>query len=434
MKVVFVNLPSPWLINDRTYLALGPLYIAAYLEKHGFEVEFADLASKSESEWLIPNDADIYGMGATTPQIPTAIRVSKRIKESNPRALTVLGGVHATVLSEETLLNSSFDICVMGEGEETMLEIVQGKPFSSIKGIAYEKNGGVEKNGSRPLIKDLDSIPFPAYHLLNIMEYAPAGYKMTGSVVASRGCPFSCIFCAQKEITQRTVRYRSQENVVSELSFLKEKYGLHTFCFEDETFTVNKKRVISLCRGIRDLDIHFKCQGRTDTVDLELLTTLKESGCFEIAFGIESGSQRILDILGKGATVQENRDAILTAKAAGLRTMAFLIAGSPTENEDSIQETIEFLEEVQPHACSVGMFTPYPGTDAYNNPGKYHFSFSKPKDYNMYQMLNRQGTGISLHTNHEEVERLHKRLFEYVKDRGSFYRKDTTYEELLREK
>ena len=433
MKIVFINLPSPWLINDKTYLALGPLYIAAYLEKHNFKVEFSDLASKSEDQWNIPDDADIYALGATTPQIPIAIKISRKIKKLNPKALAVIGGIHATVLPEETLLTSDFDVCVIGEGEETMHEIARKEPLSSIKGIAYKKDGKVIMNERRPLIEDLDSIPYPAYHLVNILEYAPAGYKMTGSVISSRGCPFNCIFCAQKEITKKRVRYRSVENVIGELKFLKEKYGLDTFCFEDETFTVSRKRLIDLCKEIKKLDIHFKCSGRVDRVDYELLKIMKDSGCFEIGFGIESGSQRVLDIIGKGTTVELNRKAILAAKKAGLRTMAFLMAGSPTEDDDSIEATIRFLEEVQPDACSVGMFTPYPGTDVYNDPKKYNFSFIKPEDYNKYQIFNREGTGISLHTNREKIERLHRKLFEHVRDKSSFFRKDKTYEELLKE-
>lgn len=431
MRILFINLPSPWLINDKTYLALGPLYIAAYLEKHNFKVHFLDLASKGEDEWRIPDDADIYAVGATTPQVPIAAKVSRKVKELNPDALAIIGGIHATVLPEEMLLTSDFDVAVIGEGEETVLEIAENMPLESIKGIAYKKDGEVFMNERRPLIEDLDSIPYPAYHLVNLLEYAPAGYKMTGSVITSRGCPFNCIFCAQKEITKKRVRYRSIENVIDELRFLKEKYGLDTFCFEDETFTVSRKRLVNLCKEIKKLDIHFKCQARADRVDYELLRLLKECGCFEIGFGIESGSQRILDIIGKGTTVEQNRKAILEAKRAGMRTMAFLMVGSPTEDDDSIEATIKFLDEVQPDACSVGMFTPYPGTDVYINPEKYNFSFIKPEDYNKYQIFNKEGTGISLHTKHEKIERLHKKLFDHVRDKSSFVRKDKTYRELV---
>lgn len=433
MKVILINLPSLWLINDKTYFPLGLLYIASYLEKHNVKVDLLDLASKGENEWYIPKEADIYAVGATTPHIPIAERLSEKLKELNPGALTIIGGIHATVLPEETLLNSKFDICVIGEGEETMYEIVQNKPLSSIKGIAYKSGSKVFINERRELIKDLDSLPYPAYHLINVLEYAPAGYKMTGSLITSRGCPFNCIFCAQKEITKKRVRYRNIDNVIGEIKFLKENYGLNTFSFQDETFTLGRKRLISLCKAIKQLNIHFKCEGRTDMVNYELLKLMKECGCFEIAFGIESGSQRILDIIGKGTTVEENKKAILAAKNVGLRTMAFLMVGTPSEDDSTIEETIRFLDEVKPDAYSVAMFIPYPGTDVYKTPEKYKFSFIKPRDFNKYQMLNKEGTGISLHTDRKRIEKLHKKLFYYVGEKNSYFRKDKTYEEFIRE-
>jgi len=305
--------------------------------------------------------ADIVGFTSQTATMSSIIYISKMVQDSK----IALGGVHATALPSLSLKETGADIVVMGEGERTIVDIANGVDIADIKGIAYREGSKIKINESRRRIDNLDSLPFPARHLLDLRLYKDTAL---GYIISSRGCPYSCYCCASNEIWGRQVRFRSPGNVIDEIEEVNQKYGTKKFRFTDDTFTLNRERVLNFCRELkeRDLDISFRCGARTDRVDPELIKALKSAKCVNISYGVETGSQRILGNMGKQTTVENARRAVKMAKEAGLETLVFFIVGHPTETLDDIQGTTKLIEELQAHRTSVSIMTPYPGSQLFN--------------------------------------------------------------------
>jgi len=412
-KIVLINPPSPWLICDRDMPSQGILNIAAFLREKGIDVSIADLAGLPEKYWFIP-DADIYGITCVTPQFPYVRKIAERIKNRQSDALVVIGGVHPTVLPQMTLEKIKCDIVVRGEGELAMLEIVNGRRDRIIEG---------------KLIENLDEIPFPAWDMIDIYDYqkigtnsffGPTKNSREGYIQTGRGCPYNCAFCSQAYFTKRIVRYKSIGRIIAEIKFLMGRYKCDRFYFFDDTFIIDEKRVSNLCdelKKMKGLDWH--CLSRADRTNLELYIKMKEAGCVGITYGIESGSQKILDIINKRTTVEENINAVKIAKGAGLKVRCQIIVGLPGETEETIRETEDLIKKSPADAWGIHIFIPLPGSDIWEHPEKFNFKIDKSTDFTYYHTIGKMGEneGANLHQNPEQIIEWKKRLEKVIGDK-----------------
>jgi anaerobic magnesium-protoporphyrin IX monomethyl ester cyclase len=317
-------------------------------------------------------DPTVVGINATTPKIASALNVAALCKEIDPNIRVVIGGPHASCLPEEILQNECVDFVVRGEGERTLLNLIKtleegGKDFESCPGLSFKMNGTAVSNPDRPLMENLDDVPFPVreFHIDETEIRVPAH---EGTLFATRGCPSRCVFCASHKIWTRKVRYRSPENVVAEMEYLKEKYGLRYMQFDDDSFTLNKGFVTRICDLLveRKVNVDWYCSARVDAVSKELLLKMKKSGCIKIFFGVESGSEETLRRIKKGITKEEIAKAFETTREAGIYTGAFVMIGFPWETREHMLETVRFSTEIRPNVIVISIVTPYPGTELYD--------------------------------------------------------------------
>lgn len=312
LKVALIN---PTQSTKYSQPPLGLALIAAVLEREGCQVSVLEAnALKLQPEAVVPLvNADVVGLTAMTPTINTAMAIARHLKKAYPDLPIILGGTHATLLPEETLVTApEIDILVRGEGEGTIIELLQAleykQPLSKILGISYRKDGGVVSNPARSKNIDMDSLPFLAYHLLPWRKYKPHpphGRALPfAAIITSRGCPYRCSYCS-KPIFGNKFRGQSPERVVEEVAYHQRKFGIQEFAFYDDVFTLDKRRAYTIADEIikRGLKIHWTCEARVNLVDKELLRHIKQAGCYSIAYGIESGSQEILDTLDKDGMV-----------------------------------------------------------------------------------------------------------------------------------
>jgi anaerobic magnesium-protoporphyrin IX monomethyl ester cyclase len=375
---------------------LGLAYIAAYLEKNGFYVRIVDCSVGIDytqlAKILKKENPDIVGMTGTTPSLQSIIETAKLIRKTLPGALLIIGGPHATAMPKETIETNLFDLGVLGEGEPSFLEIAhifekKGKLTTNylkkIKGIVFMDKNKVVITAPGEFIKDLDSIPFPARHLLpppSNYHPTPASYRRLpqAHVMTARGCPYQCTFCDRK-IFGSTYRERSVDNVMKEIDELMEKYGVKDIKFFDDTFTLNRKRLLRMCTELKKRKLKWCCLTRVNVVDYDLLRTMKKSGCYQVLFGIESGDNRMLKLLKKGTTVKQNARAIRLAKKAGLNVRCDFIVGTPGETMQSMKKTVDFAIKENPDFAHFNKFTPYPGTEIYQRLKEEGFNFDFTK-------------------------------------------------------
>ncbi len=376
MKILLVNPPQ----NTRyPQPPLGIAMIAAVLENMQHVVKIVDMAALKLSEDEIPEiirneKPRLVGITAMTSTINSAVRVARRVKESDSAITVALGGAHASVLPEETLRsNPDIDVIVCGEGEETvrdLVEVLEKSPpdLSSVVGITYRSENGVKSNSSRCPIANLDLMPFPSFHLLPLRRYRlhpPFGRKSPVlPVITSRGCPYSCIFCS-KSVFGKKCRRNSAKYVINQIRLLIDKFGVKEIKFYDDVFTLDRKWVIAVCTELekQGLVIPWTCETRVDLVDSELLSVMKGAGCYMIAYGVESGNQGILDSLGKNITLEQIARAFRLTREAEISPVAYFMLGSPNETPETIADTIEFAKRIDPDFVQFSIATPYPGTE-----------------------------------------------------------------------
>jgi len=360
---------------------LGLASLAAVLEKNNYQVEILDANALqlSENEVVKKADSDdIIGITAMTPTINSAIRIAKGVKQNNPNSTIILGGPHATILPEEILNNvPEIDIIVRGEGEETIVELCnalenhKNKSIENIHGITYRNNSTIKNTPLRPPIMNLDSLPFLAYHLLPLDKYKlhpPHGREYPFmALLASRGCPYNCIFCS-KSVFGSKFRGQSPERIVDEIVYLKERFGIKEIAFYDDVFTLRQKRIMQLVKELkeRNLDIPWTCEARVNLVTEELLKEMKKAGCYMIAYGIESGNQMILNNLRKKITIEQIKSAIEATRKAGIQSVGYFMLGSPGETPETLRQTIDFAKSLDIDFAQFSVTTPFPGTDLYD--------------------------------------------------------------------
>jgi len=360
---------------------LGIGYIASYLREVGnHEVKIHDgLLQNSRvadfAETLTSFSPDVVGIsGQTTPSIYDVYQTAKVAKNHDPGTLVVVGGAHVTFQDEDVLRDCpEIDVVVRGEGEftayEILREISENRCYDRVQGSTTRVGTKIVRNPDRPYITDLDSLPFPAYDLLNLPRYFPHGSRIA-PMITSRGCPYQCIFCSSSRITGKRWRGRSAENVVQEIELLQNRYGVRDVTFIDDLFTFDYKRVEDICslmtKGVEN--IGWTCSSRADIMARhpEMADWLKTAGCHTLYIGAESGSQRILDRIKKGIRLNQIISAVKRAKAVGLEVVLSFILGIPGETHEDIHSTIDFACRLDPDLAQFTICTPYPGTPLYD--------------------------------------------------------------------
>ena len=378
IHVTLVNPPYPPGSHLHTpFIPLGLGYMAAVLEKNNYQVDVVDCQalklSHEEAKNEIKNrQPTIVGLTSTTLTYKSALKLVEMAKEACPECLTIIGGSHVTFWDEQALQECpELDIVVRKEGENTLLELVQkieaGKSFEDTIGITCRKNSQIIRNPDRPYIENLDELPFPAIHLWPIESLRLYG-DIIFPVMTSRGCVFWCKYCSAVRIGGRKYRARSPKNVVDEMEYLSKEFGATRFTFYDDAFTIDQSRAKAICDQIinRKMKIRWNCETRVDSVTKELLFKMKESGCTDVWFGVESGSQFVINAMDKGTKLEETINAFKWAKEAGLMTVSDTILGFPCETRETAWETIKFVEKLQPDDVAYYVATPYPGTALYD--------------------------------------------------------------------
>ncbi len=355
-------------------------YVAAVLEQAGLEVHFIDGVMEEMSIADFAQAAarirpDLVVIECSTPSINYDLETAKAVKESVDGTFVTLIGSHPTVFHEEILRdNLAVDAICRGEFEMTIKELALslggGGDLSQVAGLSYREGEEVRVNPPRPLIQDLDSLPFPARHIVRHDGYRAAIYSgdCPAAMVSSRGCPHHCIYCLWPDtLYGHKFRARSAVNVVDEMEHVVRDYGVDEIYFDDDCLTLNKKRVLEICRLLleRGVEVKWIVQSRVDTVDREMLTAMKEAGCHYILFGVESGSPKMLEIMKKRISLDKVKEAFTDCRDLGIKTQAFFLFGVPGENQETIQETIEFANEIQSDSTQFAIAIPHPGTELY---------------------------------------------------------------------
>jgi len=351
---------------------MGLLYLGAVLKKHGYEVEILDvvargLDSRGAGEAISASRADLVGITATTPEIRGVAEAAHFARESGARV--VMGGPHLEIFPDETLSSADVDFAVQGDGEIPLLRLAEAldrraPDLSSVPGLVYKKDGAIIKNGIY-VETDLDGIPFPDWNLVNMHHYARAdALSPLAMMVSARGCPYRCGFCFRGASGLRT-RFRDPVSIVDEMEYLRGRWKAREIVFCNDTLTARRDHIIAMCEEIlrRDLKIFWQGATRVDAVDPEMLKLMKSSGCKQLKFGIESGSEEILELMQKGISKEQAVNAFQWCRKEKIRIGAYFIIGYAKENERTIQETIDFAKELDPDFAMFYAGIPLPATD-----------------------------------------------------------------------
>lgn len=380
-----ILLISPRTLSRRAgFPPIGLAYIASVLRKEGYNVKCIDafkLKWESLRSRIGEMEPDIVGIGCWTIGRGQAFEISRIVRKCSPKSKIIMGGHHATFFVKQILKAGYADFIVLGEGEETIVELIRTfedkVDFSTIKGIAYRNDSNdTIINPHRPLISDLDTLPFPCYDDFDLDDYE--GLPWTGrraiGIITSRGCPFNCNYCSSTQFWTRRWRYRSPENVLSEIEYLYNNLRVRAIVVYDDNFTTNKNRAVAICKGIieRKLDLTWAVSANVRTVDQEILAWMGRAGCREIRYGVESGSPVILKSLNKAQTIDQIKDAFRWTREAEIRPHAYLMVGCPGETSETIKATVNLMREIAPRQRpSAGLLWILPETEIYERAKSY---------------------------------------------------------------
>ncbi len=380
VKVALVNPPPPLgaFVHYQSPL-IGIAYIAAVLEKSGCHVTVIDcpplnLTYEDLKRKIAHFKPDIVGITSVTVTFSSAVQAARAIKESYRQALVVVGGPHVTVLDEQVLNDHpEVDVVVRGEGEQTMLELADIvfihnlKNLQRVDGITFRNNSDIIRTKDRDFIQNLDELPHPAYKYFPLNKYKLYG-KLILPIITSRGCAFNCSFCLAPRMAGKGFRPRSPKNIVDELEWLRDEHNPDAFTFHDETFTYDRKRVLEICNKIknRNINVPWDCSTRSDRISPDVLAKMRSANCQLVSFGVESGSQKILNAMKKGTTVEQNEKAIKWTKEAGISVTISVIIGYPGETKDTLRQTLDFVRRTEPDDVHMSLATPYPGIELYD--------------------------------------------------------------------
>jgi len=365
---------------------VGLGYISSVLLEHNYDVSILDSQKESLNiekslRKIKEMRPDVLGISILTSNYGNAKEIVKRVKQSNPSTKIVLGGPHPTALPEASLKETGADFLIRGEGEYTFLKLIefldkgQGD-LSSIENLCYREDGQIRVKPNTFQIKDLDEIPFPAWDLMPPKEYPVNPHQFffrkypIAPIITSRGCPFACTFCATSFLFGKELRRRSPKKVVDEIELLVNKYNVKEIHFEDDNFTLLKEHTEDICQEIigRKIKIAWQCPNgiRADTIDEDLIHLMKKSGCYRLSFGIESGSQEILDRTGKKLNLDNVSEVIRMVKDQDIQVQGFFILGLPGETEETIIKTLKLIKGLALDLVDIALLVDLPGSNLFN--------------------------------------------------------------------
>lgn len=368
LDIAFIIPDAPFLYDPLGFPQLGPLYISAALKRAGYQPQVYDMTGTMKSDITIPDihNFNVIAITATSPQFPYAVEMMRWLRPHNPDAFFVIGGAHA-IVAPQTCKAAGFDITVAGEGEEAILDIVEN--FPPRRGsIFYPKP-----------IEPLDNIAHPDREAIDVSRYH---FYVTGEktlhLMGQRGCPYGCAFCCGREVkSYRYVRFFSDNYIVEEIESLMEKYGIRSFMFFDDEFNINKKRTLRLCERLKELDIIFRCQVRSNLFDAEVAQAMAEAGCKEVGCGVETGSMTIKRNIHKKTTPEQDLRAVQLAHEFGMKFKCFIVVGLPGETRETFNETKDWIKKAQPDNFDYTVLMPYPGSPIWEYPERYDIQFDK---------------------------------------------------------
>jgi anaerobic magnesium-protoporphyrin IX monomethyl ester cyclase len=389
MRVLFISPPAdnmlasevPEVISTERGFnpPLGLLYLASRAKAAGHEVEVIDSQVEELSQGQIRErigraNPDVVAVTATSFTLIDAVETIRSAKDAAPSAPVLFGGPHATIYPGESADLPGVDYAFSGEGEESLVRFLDALRadggngrFRDIPGIAFKNGRDTFFQGQAPFITDLDRLPFPDRSMIPYKRYTSLLAKRNPitTLFSSRGCPYKCMFCDRPQMG-KVFRARSAKNVVDEIEECA-GLGIREILIYDDTFTVDRARVLDICRliGERGLDVGFDIRARVNTVDAEVLSALRRAGCERIHYGVESGNQDILNFIRKGIGLKQVEEAFRLTKEAGIETLAYFMLGHPRETRQTVQETIDFAVKLDPTFVHFTIATPFPATDLY---------------------------------------------------------------------
>ncbi len=381
---------------------LGPLILASIARRRGHEVFFRDFlntakGSEGALREILALNLDCVGISSNTDMIFQASALAGGIKRAKKDILVLIGGPHISSAPFETMrLCVDFDVGFIAEAEQSFQELLDcgfsPEAFGKIKGICFRDEGEIIVNQRQPFIAELDSLPFPEWDIIEDMRaYRPAvtNFKRhpAFSLITSRGCFARCIFC-DRGVFGNNVRMHSAKYVLGMIRLLCGKYGIREINFYDDNLLFDKSRIKEICLSMIEekMNLSWSCIARVDMVDEETLRMMKEAGCWQISYGIESGSQQVLDALNKGTRVEKVREAAALMRKAGLSMRGYFIVGNPGETRDTLEETLKLILELPLDDILVEYMTPYPGTEISNNIGRYGNALGGWQTINSYKI------------------------------------------------
>lgn len=386
MRVCLVNIQ--YHEGNNVFPPLGVLYVGAALREAGHDVAIFDgdpTVRTSLVDEVAATDPQVVGISFLTMTFDRARDFIVAVRQRLPDAIVVAGGAHVTADPEGSLQDLDIDYLVVGEGEVTTVELLSAlSSHAAAARVPGVRVPGAPAAPPRDNVEDLDSLPFPARDLLGHEPYLEPpglirGYASSrvASMLASRGCPYACSFCASKQQLGRKVRIRSVEDVVAELDDLVEVDGIRGMYFVDDVFTFDREWTLAFCEALRDrpYSLEWGCQARVTEVDGELLRAMRQAGCVQVDFGVESGSTRMLRQMKKGTTPERVVEAFNLARAAGLRTGASFVLGSPGEALEDLRQTAEIAQIIDSDWTVFFFSTPYPGTPLYQQTREFHAAY-----------------------------------------------------------
>ncbi|NQU73443.1 MAG: radical SAM protein [Candidatus Omnitrophica bacterium] len=370
--------------------------VASILRDAGFIVSVKDCSnddiSFAQLKHIIQDfKPDLVIANTSTPSISGDLKIADLTQGIDKHIKTVFFGIHVTALAEEIFKeNPNVELIVDGEPEYTLRDLAlalrDAHPISQVKGLIYRANGKIVRNEKRPLIENLDELPYPAWDMVNINRYRlPITNRPFLLVLTGRGCPNSCSFCVAAVFYGKKTRIRSWRKIVDEIKYVREKYNVNDFLFWAENGIINKQHMHELSQGLaaEAPGLKWVCNGRVDIIDEELLKTMKRAGCWMIGYGIEAGTQRVLDLMKKNIKIDATEKAIRLTKKVGIEVTAHVIVGYPGETKDDILNTLKLLKRLDPHYIQVYCCVPFPGSILYEELKK--LGWLQSSDWSMFE-------------------------------------------------
>ncbi|HPQ70170.1 MAG TPA: radical SAM protein [bacterium] len=440
MKLALIHPPEP-MLSIATEVCQHPINLASLAafvrDRLGATVEIWDYGvlrrpEKHLRENLARFQPDAVGFTAMTPLVKTAARLAGLVKEIDRDIVTIVGGPHVSALPARTLDEfPTFDLGVIGEGELTLADICAAiqrgeRTLHGIPGTVYRANGAPDLGPERPMIMNLDDLPFPARDLIDFSLYIGSSSPGLSSklrniteLFTSRGCPVRCFFCGSHVTHRNKVRFRSARHVLDEVRECVRTYGVDHFTIDDDTFTYGRERLIEICHGLRELGVSWDCDSRVSNVDEDLLRMMADAGCVKIAFGVESGSPRMLEMIRKRITLAQIEAAFAAARQARILSSAFIMIGAhPSETFEEVEQTFRLMLRIKPDFVMVYVAVPYPGTGLYDMLGAE--GLIEREDWDEFDIVRGEPVWRTHHFQPADMIRLQRAMYRRIYLRPGF--------------